>query len=148
MYNNKLSKESNKLINRTESLVRFSEVDSMVVVWHGNYVKYLEDGREAFGREFDLGYYDVYNEGLMIPIVKLDLNYKRNTKYGEKILIVTEFVNTDAAKIVFDYKIYRTSDNQLVLTARSTQAFIDKDGDLQLTNPAFYLEWKKRWGLI
>ena len=43
-----------ELINRSKIEVRFSEVDSMSVVWHGNYVKYLEDGREAFGKEFGL----------------------------------------------------------------------------------------------
>lgn len=147
MYKN-ISSNGVKLINRTETLVRFSEVDSMNVVWHGNYVKFLEDGREAFGREFDLGYYDVYNHGLMIPIVKIDLNYKRTTQYGEKLIIHTEFINTEAAKIIFDYKIYRASDNKIALTAQSTQAFIDKSGELQLTNPQFYLDWKKRWKLL
>lgn len=136
------------LVNTTESIVRFSEVDSMKVVWHGNYVKFLEDGREAFGREYGLGYYDVFNHGLMTPIVKLDLNYKRMTSYGETIKIVTEFVSTDAAKIIFNYKIFRNSDNLVVLTAQSTQAFIDNNGALQLTNPAFYIDWKKRWNLL
>ena len=37
------------LTNRTTLRVRFSEVDSMEVVWHGEYVRYMEDGREAFG---------------------------------------------------------------------------------------------------
>ena len=41
---------------QTEIRVRFSEVDSMGVVWHGNYLKYFEDGREAFGRKHGLGY--------------------------------------------------------------------------------------------
>lgn len=139
---------TNMLINKTQSLIRFSEVDSMRIVWHGNYVKYLEDGREAFGREFGLGYYDVFNHGLMTPIVKLDVNYKQNVRYDETITIETKFVLTDAAKIIFDYKIYRDTDNKVALTARSTQVFIDKQGVLQLTNPDFYMEWKKKWGLI
>lgn len=136
------------LINKTQSLIRFSEVDSMRIVWHGNYVKYLEDGREAFGREFGLGYYDVFKHGLMTPIVKLDVNYKQNVRYDETITIETKFVVTDAAKIIFDYKIYRDSDKKVALTARSTQVFIDKEGNLQLTNPDFYIEWKKKWGLL
>ena len=44
-----------RLINSCKVKVRFSEVDSMAVVWHGNYVKYLEDGREAFGLQFGVG---------------------------------------------------------------------------------------------
>ena len=34
--------------------IRFSEVDSMNIVWHGSYMMYFEDAREAFGREFGL----------------------------------------------------------------------------------------------
>ncbi len=136
-----------KLINRVNSKIRFSEVDSMKVVWHGNYLKFLEDGREAFGNQYQLGYYDVFDEGFMTPIVKMDLNYKNTLCYLDEITIETEFINTNAAKIVFNYRIFRVSDNKLVLTANSTQAFIDLEGTLQLTNPDFYVQWKKKWGL-
>lgn len=136
------------LVNKTETIVRFSEVDSMAVVWHGNYVKYLEDGREAFGREFNLGYFDVYAHGYMIPIVKLDLNYINRTTYGEKILIETKFINADAAKIMFEYKIIRLSDNQTVLKAKSVQVFLNEKGELEITNPKFFIEWKLKQGII
>lgn len=36
--------------------IRFSEVDSMNVVWHGSYPLYFEDAREAFGKKFGLAY--------------------------------------------------------------------------------------------
>ena len=36
--------------------IRFSEVDSLLIVWHGHYLKYFEDAREAFGRKYGLGY--------------------------------------------------------------------------------------------
>ena len=61
-----------QLIDRKEILVRFSEVDSMRIVWHGNYLKYFEDGREAFGLKYNLGYLDVYKHNVMIPIVKVN----------------------------------------------------------------------------
>lgn len=40
------------LTNRTTFRVRFSEIDSMQIVWHGEYVRYFEDGREAFGKQY------------------------------------------------------------------------------------------------
>ncbi len=36
--------------------IRFSEVDSMNIVWHGSYMMYFEDAREAFGREYGIAY--------------------------------------------------------------------------------------------
>ena len=40
--------------------IRFSEVDSMQFVWHGSYSLYFEDAREAFGKQFDLGYMTIF----------------------------------------------------------------------------------------
>lgn len=137
-----------RLLNKVEIRIRFSEVDSMRVVWHGNYIKYLEDGRESFGEEYQLGYYDVFEYGLMTPIVKLNINYKRTIKYGESIIIETEYIPTKAAKIIFKYRILNAATNEVILSAESTQVFIDKQGDLQLTNPEFYTEWKTKWNLI
>ena len=136
------------LINITESKVRFSEVDSMNVLWHGNYAKFIEDGREGFGHEFGLGYLDVFSFGYMTPIVKLDIDFKKMTQYGETLIIETEFVNSDAAKIIFKYILRRKSDMQIVAKAKSIQVFINKEGDLQLINPDFFISWKKKNGLI
>ena len=51
------------LTNRTTFRVRFSEIDSMQIVWHGEYVRYFEDGREAFGKQYGLDYMSIYREG-------------------------------------------------------------------------------------
>src|SRR5690606_12084206 len=90
--------------------IRFSEVDSMGVVWHGSFVKYLEDGRELFGAEHGLSYMGVASQGYFIPIVDMSISYKQSAKYGDKLIIRTEFVNSEAAKIIFAYTIYRESD--------------------------------------
>ena len=89
-----------KLVNRIEVRVRFSEVDSMAVVWHGNYVKFLEDGREAFGREHGAGYHEIYANGYHTPIVKMELNSLKPAILGDVLVIETSYVNTEAAKQV------------------------------------------------
>lgn len=132
------------LIDRTETRIRFSEVDSIGIVWHGHFVKYLEDGRESFGRKYHLGYFDVFAQGLLTPIVKLDMDYRLQVRYGEEIVIETTYVNCAAAKIILHYTIYRKSDNAVVLTATSVQVFVNEEGQLELTNPRFYLDWKNK----
>jgi acyl-CoA thioester hydrolase len=137
----------NKLSDITVSRIRFSEVDSMNVVWHGNYLRLLEDGRESFGAKYGLGYRDVYSHGLMTPIVDMQLSYKRSILYGDSAEIYTEYIASRAAKIVFEYTIKRASDGLLALKAKSTQAFIDLEGNLQLTRPEFYEQWQRRFGV-
>lgn len=137
-----------ELIDRLEIKVRFGEVDSMKIVWHGNYLKYFEDGRESFGTRFNLGYLDVYKHNIMIPIVRISCDYKRPLAYGDTVIVETRFVNSDAAKIVFDYRLYRKSGNELVATGRSMQVFLTPEGELLLTSPEFFIGWKKKWGII
>ncbi|MFR9650624.1 MAG: acyl-CoA thioesterase [Rikenellaceae bacterium] len=135
-----------KLINRTQIRVRFSEVDSMAIVWHGEYVRYFEDGREAFGREFEgLGYMDIYASGYAAPMVEMELKYKYPLRCNDTATVETRYVESEAAKIIFEYVIRRDSDGVVVATGLSTQVFIDPDGTLQLNSPEFYQNWKARW---
>ena len=134
------------LTNRTTLRVRFSEVDSMEVVWHGEYVRYMEDGREAFGRQYGIGYTDIRDAGYVVPIVELDLQYKQFLKYGESAIVETRYIRTDAAKILFEYVIFRESDETVVATGSSMQVFVNKaTGLLELNNPDFYKMWKEKW---
>ncbi len=135
------------LKDRTEVKVRFGEVDSMGIVWHGNYVKYIEEGRESFGRRYDISYLDIYANNVMAPVVNMNIDFKKQVQYGDILIIETEFINKVAAKFVFNYKIFRKSDNELVATAQSTQVFIDMNKEMILYPPDFVLEWKKKVGL-
>jgi len=134
------------LSHETEIKVRFSEVDSMGIVWHGSYVKYLEDGREAFGKKYGISYMDVFKKhGFMIPLVKLDIDYKKQLFYEDEIIIKTTMNDTPAAKICFDYEIRRKSDNELILTANTIQIFMNKNRELELNVPDFINEWKIKY---
>jgi len=133
---------------KTEVRVRFSEVDTLRIVWHGNYIKYLEDGREEFGRKYGLSYLDYINNNLLTPIVKVNIDYKYPLYYGDKAIIETTYVYTEAAKIIFDYKIFRASDNMLVATANTIQVFLNMERELLLTTPRFFEAWKRKWGFI
>lgn len=132
-----------QLMNRTEVDVRFSEIDALGIVWHGHYLKFFEDGREAFGRQYGLGYMDVYHHKFAVPLVNINVDFKKTVKYGDKIIIETIFINNPASKIIFNYNLYRSSDGELVAKGESTQVFITLDHELYITVPPFFEEWKK-----
>ena len=144
----KVKRQEASLINRTPIRVRFSEVDSMQIVWHGEYVRYFEDGREAFGRQYGgLGYMEMYNSGYVVPLVKINLEFKYPLVCGDTAIVETRYINCEAAKLIFEYTIYRESDMQVVATGESTQVFLNRDNVLELVNPEFYIQWKKKWGV-
>jgi len=137
-----------QLTDRTEIKVRFGEVDSMDIVWHGNYVKYIEEGRESFGHRYGISYLDIYAHEVMAPVVSLNIDFKKQVKYGDHLIIETTYQDTDAAKIIFKYQIFRKSDNELVATAETIQVFIDQNREMILYTPQFVLDWKRKVGLM
>ena len=138
---------SRELVVEKELEIRFSEVDMMGVVWHGNYPLYLEDAREAFGAEFGLSYALYIRENVFVPIVKMDVDYKRPVRFGMRPVIRIEYVPTDAAKVIFDYKLYDKESGDVFLTARTVQVFMDRDYKLMWSSPDFYTQWKRQMGL-
>jgi acyl-CoA thioester hydrolase len=135
------------LSEKTEVSPRFSEVDSLGIVWHGNYLKYFEDGREAFGAKYKLGYLDIFKQGYVTPLVKISCDYKKTLKYGEKAIIEVKYVDSDAAKIIFKYVMVKSGTNEVVATGESVQVFLNKKEELHLTIPPFFAAWKKKWGI-
>ena len=128
--------------------IRFSEVDSMSVVWHGSYPLYFEDAREAFGEKYGLGYLTIFGNGFYAPLVDLSFQYKKPIVYGMKPEITITYRPTEAAKIVFDYEIHDTADGTLLATGHSVQVFMDMDYQLVWCNPEFYALWKDKWQVL
>jgi acyl-CoA thioester hydrolase len=127
--------------------IRFNEVDAMGIVWHGHYIKYLEEGREALGNRFGLNYLSVYDKGYTIPLVKTVCDFKKPLRYGDQAIVHTRLINCDAAKLIYRYEIFRESDMELAATGETIQVFLNLKGELSLVNPPFYEKWKKEVGL-
>ena len=124
--------------------VRFSEVDSISMVWHGHYITYMEDAREAFGRKYGLEYMYIYDSGYLAPMFDIKMRYHQIATVDDVFITCR---STKGAKLVFDYEIHKESDNALVFTAESTQLFTTREGVFEPSCPSFLAEWKKKYGL-
>lgn len=137
------------LTHRTEIAVRFNEADPLGIVWHGHYIRYFEDGREAFGEAHGCRYLDFYKSGYVVPVVNVNCNYKKSLKYGDRVIIETTYKPTKAAKMIFDYILYNAKTGDVVATGNSVQVFLDREkSNLQLIRPSFFDDWLKEKGLL
>lgn len=128
--------------------IRFSEVDSMNIVWHGSYPLYFEDAREEFGKKYGLGYMTIFSNGYYAPLVELSFKYKKPLLYEMQPIIVITYVPTESAKIIFKYEIIDERDGTVLATGKSVQVFMDKNYQLVWENPEFYQNWKKKWEVL
>lgn len=130
----------------TELEVKFSEADPLGIVWHGHYIRYFEDGREAFGEQYGLKYLDFYRSNIVVPIVNIQCDYKRILRYGHKIRLETTYEDTPAAKLLFHYKVFDAATNEQVASGKSVQVFMHRETlELMLYLPQFMTDWKNKW---
>ena len=73
--------------------VRYSETDQMGVVYHGNYAQYFEMGRVEWLRNKGISYKWMEENGIVLPMVSLTINYKKPARYDDLITVKTIFKN-------------------------------------------------------
>ena len=135
-----------ELTDITEVRVKFSEMDAMLRVWHGNYVKYFEDGRESFGRHYQgIGYEVMLAANIPAPVYDVHIRHLAPLGMNDIAEIHTTYVRKPGARLDFKYKIFRKSDGVLCCEGSTTQLFIDPQGQLLLEEPQYFIDWKKKY---
>lgn len=121
---------------RVEFDVRFPEVDSYGVVWHGHYVLYMEVGRNALCTAGGLTPAQALAAGYKVPIIRFDLSLKRPARLDDRIEVATSLRPPETAKLVMDYEIRRLGSRELLATGVTEQVLLNPSGELLLSFPA------------
>jgi acyl-CoA thioester hydrolase len=105
---------------QVERTVEFYDVDSMDVVWHGNYVKYFETARCALLDMIGYGYREMRASGYAFPVTALSLKFIRPLRFGERIrikAILEEYEN----RLKIQYELSRPGTGEITTKGMSTQ---------------------------
>jgi len=103
--------------------VAFFDVDSMEVMWHGNYVKYLEIARCELLDKLGYNYIAMKKDGYAFPIVKLDVKYVRPAFFNDVIKVTTTLSECETF-LKFHYLIENEKGEKLS-EANTAQAVIE-----------------------
>jgi acyl-CoA thioester hydrolase len=122
--------------------VRYSETDQMGVVYHGNYIPYFEIGRVEWLRDKGISYKSMEESGIALPIVSMNINYKKSARYDELLTVHTTFKSQSSVKIEFDCAIYNESD-ELLTTAQFILVFISLKTGRPTVPPDYILDLLK-----
>jgi acyl-CoA thioester hydrolase len=107
-------------------------------VYHGNYAQYLELGRVEWLRSMGISYKDMEENGIMLPVISLELKFKKSAVYDDLITVVTKLKKIPSVKIEFDYEIYNEA-NDLLVEANTVLAFMDVKTKKPLRCPDYLL---------
>jgi acyl-CoA thioester hydrolase len=119
----------------------------MGIVWHGNYIKYFEEGREAFSKKYNFDYLEFFHKGYTTPIVHVTSDFKKPLRYRDVALVETIYMKTQAAKIIFDYIIRKEDTGEIMCKGSTTQVFVNvKKNELSLVLPDIFVDWARKNG--
>ncbi|WP_281228219.1 acyl-CoA thioesterase [Flavobacterium aquiphilum] len=122
--------------------VRYSETDQMGVVYHGNYIPYFEIGRVEWLRNKGISYKKMEESGIGLPIVNMNINYKKSAVYDELLTVHTVFKSQTSVKIEFDCAIYNEA-KELLTTAQFMLVFVSLKTGRPTVPPDYILELLK-----
>ena len=107
-----------------ELKVSFEDVDMMGIVWHGNYMRYLEQARCDLFSKLNYTYLDMKADGYAYPIAKMEVKYIKPAEFGDILIIKSELAEIEPALII-KYFIYNKKTNEKIFKATTMQIAID-----------------------
>lgn len=107
----------------TRLRVEFYDTDAMGVVWHGNYVQFLERARCDLLDFIGYNYYQMGKDGYTYPVTKLDLKYIKPAHFQDEIEVITTLVEFESF-LKFKYLLKNAKTGEKLATATTSQATV------------------------
>jgi len=119
--------------------VRFHDVDMVGVVWHGHYLRYLENARWALMDRLDYGLERMLESGSAWPIVDLQAKYLSPARFGDRLRVRASLVEWET-RLAINYLVSGHENGTRIARARTVQVAVDaRSGELQFNTPADFV---------
>ncbi len=115
------------LDNTTQVRVRYAETDQMGVVYHANYVVWMEVGRVEAMRAAGLNYAAMEEEGVRVAVVGVEVEYRAPARYDDVVNVRARVVEVLSRKMRIEYEMTRASDGTLLATGATRHLFVNAE---------------------
>ena len=113
-----------------EVRVYYHDTDSYGVVWHGSYVKWLEEGRVELCELLGLDLAKLESDGITFPVVDMHIRYKQSALMNDRLIIETKISELKPMSVTFSHVIKNKKTEKINLTAETMIVSLDKSGKL------------------
>ena len=107
-----------------EVRIYYDDTDAGGVVYHANYLRYLERGRTELLREHGFSVQAMQEQGISFPVVALEINYRSPGRLDDLLQVETAIVAVRNSSFVAGQKVFLKSDGRLLVEARVTLACV------------------------
>ena len=117
--------------NFTKVRVIYADTDAMGVVYHTNYIKWFEVGRNEFMRQLGVPYTELGKLGLNLPLIKVSCDYLKFTTYDQILTIETKFDYIKRASIRFNSRIWDENKENVLVEGYTIHACTNNEGKIR-----------------
>lgn len=110
-----------------ERKVMYYETDQMGIVNHANYVHWFEEARIDYMQQCGITYTTVEERGIIIPVLGVNIEYKKSVFFGDTILITEWLTKFSQVKFEIYYEIVNKETGEVCATGTTSHCFLDKD---------------------
>ena len=107
-----------------EVKVSFEDLDPMSIVWHGNYMRYMEQARCDLLDKIGYTYFDIKSDGYVYPIAKMKVKYIKPACFGDILTIKTEVISIEPT-FEIKYKMFNKQSKDKIFEAYTMQIAVD-----------------------
>lgn len=118
---------NNDGVSSTELRVRYAETDQMGYAHHSNYLVWCEQARTDHMRALGVGYRELEESGLLLPVVDAKLRYKAAARYDDLLTVLCWVREVSSRRVIFGYAVHRVGDDRLLATAQTSLMAINSD---------------------
>ncbi len=127
------------LTAETHVRVRYSEVDRMGYLHHGNYPAYFEIGRTDLIRKLGLSYREMEDRGVLLPVRNISIRYYAPALYDDEVIIRTSLIKKPSIRLEFEYTMHSVA-GDLIAEAATTLVFVSAETRKPIRVPDFFQE--------
>jgi acyl-CoA thioester hydrolase len=110
-----------------ERRINYYETDAMQIVHHSNYIRFMEEARTKTLADIGLPYSKIEEEGILIPVLSVNCQYKHPSRYDDVILIDVKVKEYNGVKLVMGYEITNKKTGELILIGETKHCFTEQE---------------------
>ncbi len=130
--------------SKKEIEVRYAETDQMGIVYHANYLVWMELGRTQFVKDLGFQYADMEKQGVLSPVLEANITYKKAMKYGETAVIYTWIEEYSPLKTRYGYEIHNDA-GELCIQATTLHVCVKKENFRPISLKKHFPEWHEAY---
>lgn len=110
-----------------ERRINYYETDGMGIVHHSNYIRFLEEARCYWLDKYNMPYSDFENQGISIPVLTVNCEYKHHVTFDDTILIKVFLKEYNGVRMTIGYDVRNKENGNTVILAETKHCFTDEN---------------------